>query len=112
MDEEFGLVIVDLSAGRSYATEIVLAATARPELRGVPSRWIVFHRWTRQHIVAAGGVVHGPQGIVDTGVGFGHDRTALGEAIGFVRTAVPDPNEPGTGCGGAARMAACVQSEA
>ncbi|MFI6077965.1 SCO2523 family variant P-loop protein [Actinoplanes sp. NPDC051343] len=97
MDEEFGLVIVDLTAGRSYATEIVLAATARPELQGVPSRWVVFHRWTRQHIVAAGGLVHGSQGIVDNGVRFGHDRTALAEAIGFVRTAVLDPSQPDTG---------------
>ncbi|HEY0534939.1 MAG TPA: SCO2523 family variant P-loop protein [Actinoplanes sp.] len=97
MDEEFDLTIVDLSAGRSYATEIVLAATARPELRDVPSRWIVFHRWTRQHIIAASGLVHGSQGILDTGVSFGHDRVALGEAIGFVRTAVLDPGSPDTG---------------
>jgi hypothetical protein len=97
MDEEFDLVIVDLSAGRSYATEIVLAATARPELRGVPSRWIVFHRWTRQHIIAASGLVHGPQGILETGVYFGHDRARLDEAIGFVRTAVLDPSAPDTG---------------
>ncbi|MEV6842216.1 SCO2523 family variant P-loop protein [Actinoplanes sp. NPDC051411] len=97
MDEEFDLVIIDLSAGRSYATEIVLAATARPELRGVPSRWIVFHRWTRQHIIAASGLVRGPQGILDTGAECGHDRDALTEAIRFVRTAVLDPSAPDTG---------------
>jgi hypothetical protein len=97
MDEEFDLTIVDLSAGRSYATEIVLAATARPELRDVPSRWIVFHRWTRQHIIAASGLVYGSQGILDTGADFGHDRDALNEAIAFVRTAVLDPSAPDTG---------------
>jgi len=97
MDEEFDLVIVDLSAGRSYATEIVLTATARPELRSVASRWIVFHRWTRQHIIAASGLVHGPQGILETGVDCGHDRDRLAAAIRFVRTAVLDPSAPDTG---------------
>lgn len=97
MDEEFDLVIVDLSAGRSYATEIVLTATARPELQGVASRWIVFHRWTRQHIIAASGLVNGPQGILDTGVDCGHDREQLAKAIRFVRTAVLDPSAPDTG---------------
>jgi hypothetical protein len=97
MDEEFDLTIVDLSAGRSYATEIVLAATARPELQGVPSRWIVFHRWTRQHIIAASGLVYGSQGILDTGADVGHDRDVLNESIAFVRTAVLDPSAPDTG---------------
>jgi hypothetical protein len=97
MDEEFDLTIVDLSAGRSYATEIALAATARPELRHLPSRWIVFHRWTRQHIIAASGLVHGSHGILDTGVSFGHDRDALRKSIAFVRTAVLDPGSPDTG---------------
>ena len=94
-DEEFDLVLVDLSAGRSYATEIVLAATARPELATtVTARWLVFHRWTRQHIIAASGLVHGPQGILETGVQFGHDRRDLRNAIRFVRTAVLDPASP------------------
>jgi hypothetical protein len=91
-DEEYDLVLVDLSAGRSYATEIVLEATARPELASVEARWIVFHRWTRQHIVAASGLVHGLQGILDTGVMHGHDRDELLEKIRFVRTAVVDPS--------------------
>lgn len=91
-DEEFDLVIVDLSAGRSYATEIVLAATvALPEVK---ARWLVFHRWTRQHIVAAGGLVHGVQGIVGSGVQLGHAEPALRDAIRFVRTAVLDPASP------------------
>jgi hypothetical protein len=93
-DEEFDLVLVDLSAGRSYATEIVLAATARPELRGVQARWLVFHRWTRQHIVAASGLVNGLQGILETGAQHGHPAAALRGAIRFVRTAVLDPAAP------------------
>jgi hypothetical protein len=59
LDEELDVAIVDLSAGRSHATEIVLAATARLELRRVPARWLVFHRWTSQHIIAAHGLVEG-----------------------------------------------------
>jgi hypothetical protein len=94
LDGEFGMVLVDLSAGRSYATEMVLEATARPELSGVPFRWLVFHRWTRQHIVAAAGLVNGVWGIIQSGVEHGHDRDALIDVIRFVRTAVPDPASP------------------
>lgn len=94
LDEEYELILVDLSAGRSYATEIVLAATTRPALRDVPVRWLVFHRWTRQHIVAASGLVHGRQGIIETGVGLGHDRAELTSLIRYVRTAVLDPSSP------------------
>jgi hypothetical protein len=91
-DEEFDLAIVDLTAGRSYATEIVLAATAA--LPDVQARWLVFHRWTRQHIVAASGLVHGDQGILQSGEQLGHDPTALKDAIRFVRTAVVDLASP------------------
>ena len=94
MDEEFDLVLIDLSAGRSYATEIVLAATGREEMRGVPARWLVFHRWTRQHIVAASGLVRGAQGILQSGTQHGHDPAELRDNIRFVRTAVPDPTSP------------------
>ena len=92
MEEEFAITLVDLSAGRSYATEIVLAATAKPELRGTVSRWLVFHRWTPQHIIAASGLVHGEHGILAHGVQLGHARDELVSAIRFVRTAVVDPN--------------------
>jgi hypothetical protein len=95
LDQEYELVLLDLSAGRSYATEIVLAATARPELAGVEARWLVFHRWTRQHIIAAGGLVHGRRGILETGAEHGHDRERLRETTRFVRTAVLDPSDPG-----------------
>ncbi len=88
--EEFDLVIVDLSAGRSYALQLVLEVTVRPALRPVLARWLVFHRWTRQHIIAAAGLAYGDHGIVDTGAAKGHDRDHLRDSIRFVRTAVPD----------------------
>ncbi|MFJ3304062.1 SCO2523 family variant P-loop protein [Streptomyces sp. NPDC086549] len=91
---EFDLVMVDLSAGRSFATDMVLAVTARPELRGLEARWLVYHRWTRQHVIAAAGLVHGSRGIVAAGVARGHDEQRLRDAVRFVRAAVPDPESP------------------
>lgn len=92
LEEEFDMVLVDLSAGRSYAAALVLAATARPEMRHVICRWLVFHRWTRQHIIAADGLVHGPHGIIEAGAENGHDKRDLAAAIRFVRTAVVEKN--------------------
>lgn len=92
LDEEFDLCLLDLSAGRSYATDMVLAATAEPALRSVVCRWLVFHRWTHQHVIAAAGLVFGERGIIDAGVACGHDRRRLEDSIRFVRTAVVDPN--------------------
>jgi hypothetical protein len=94
LEEEFELSLVDLSAGRSYATDIVLAATASPELRSVKARWLVFHRWTRQHVLAASGLVYGAKGILDTGVRRGHSHDDLLNGLRFVRTAVVDPDSP------------------
>lgn len=94
LETEFDLVVVDLSAGRSYAVDMVLEATAQPELRGAVSRWLVFHRWTHQHVIAAHGLVFGERGIVAGGVERGHDKGDLREAIRFVRAAVPDPESP------------------
>jgi hypothetical protein len=92
LDEEFDLCLLDLSAGRSYATEMVLAATAEPEMRAVTARWLVFHRWTRQHIIAASGLVYGERGIIEAGRVWGHEQQELMDSIRFVRTAVVDPN--------------------
>lgn len=94
LEEEFDLCLVDLSAGRSYATEMVLAATATEELRSIRSRWLVFHRWTRQHVLAAAGLVYGERGILDTGVRHGHDREELANSLRFIRTAVVSPDSP------------------
>lgn len=91
LESEFDLVIVDLSAGRSYATQMVLAALAEPELRPIAYRWLVFHRWTRQHILAAAGLAYGDKGVLDAGVSSGLSRDTLLDAIRFVRTAVVNP---------------------
>ncbi|MGI5454684.1 SCO2523 family variant P-loop protein [Streptomyces sp. CA-249302] len=92
LDREFDLILVDLSAGRSYAMDMVLEATARRELRNVVSRWVVFHRWTRQHVIAAAGLVFEARGLLDGGAERGHDKDALRSVIRFVRAAVPDPD--------------------
>ncbi|ETK32338.1 SCO2523 family variant P-loop protein [Microbispora sp. ATCC PTA-5024] len=89
IDEEFDLCLVDLSAGRSFTAELVLQATARPPR--VPFRWLVFHRWTRQHIIAADGLVTGADGLLDVAARFGHDPDELRDRIRFVRTAVLEP---------------------
>jgi hypothetical protein len=94
LNSEFDVIMVDLSAGRSYAVDMVLAATAHPRMRSVPFRWLVFHRWTRQHVIAAAGLVHKKHGIIAGGVERGHDEHALRAAIRFVRAAVPDPESP------------------
>ncbi|EFF90936.1 nucleotide-binding protein [Streptomyces sp. e14] len=94
LNGEFDMIVVDLSADRSYAVDMVLAATAHPRMRNVPFRWLVFHRWTRQHVIAAAGLVHKAHGIIKGGVERGHDEDALRAAIRFVRAAVPDPESP------------------
>lgn len=90
LEEEFDLCMVDLSAGRSFAAQMALAATA--QLPKVPSRWLVYHRWTRQHIIAADGLVTGTRGLLDVGGEHGHDKDLLAERIRFVRTAVLEPD--------------------
>ncbi|MEV0647606.1 SCO2523 family variant P-loop protein [Phytomonospora sp. NPDC050363] len=91
LEEEYDVILIDLSAGRSHAVDIALRATADPALANVVSRWLVFHRWTRQHIYAAAGLAHGTRGIIETGVLRGHERAGLRAALRFVRTAVADP---------------------
>ena len=90
LDREFDLCIVDLSAGRSYAVDLVLEATARPELAALTCRWLVFHRWTKQHILAAHGLVFGEKGLLKAGERRGHDRLKLNNSVRYVRTAVVD----------------------
>lgn len=90
--DSYDLILMDLSAGRSYATELVLRATALPRLSSMPSRWLVFHRWTRQHVIAAAGLAFGTGGILAMGHQYGHDRERLKSSIRFVRTAVVDPS--------------------
>ncbi|NUQ87393.1 MULTISPECIES: SCO2523 family variant P-loop protein [Glycomyces] len=93
LSREFDLVIVDLSAGRSHATEMVMAATARPELANLPWRWIVYHRWTKQHVIAAHSLVYGERGLVETARSYGEEyQRKLLDSIRYVRTAVVDPD--------------------
>jgi hypothetical protein len=91
LEEQFEVSFIDLSAGRSFATDIVLAVTAMPGLRHIPVRWLVFHRWTRQHVRAAAALVHDKGGILDTAVAYGHTRDDVEGSLRFVRTAVIDP---------------------
>lgn len=91
LNEEYALTVVDLSAGRSYAAQLVLSATRSAVLSPESVRWLVFHRWTKQHLVAAHGLVHGERGILDTAAKLGHDRQGLLERLRIVRTAVVDP---------------------
>ncbi|MGY0501154.1 SCO2523 family variant P-loop protein [Nocardia sp. FBN12] len=88
------VVIVDLSAGRSVALELALRAAATPQMRATTVRWLVFHRWTRQHILAAGGLMLGPNGLLRGGTAAGHDAEELRRNMRFVRTAVPQLNTP------------------
>ncbi len=109
LNSEFDLVMVDLSASRSYAVDLVLAATAHPQMRHVSYRWLVFHRWTRQHVIAAAGLVHKENGILRGGVDRGHDEHTLQGNIRFVRAAVPDP-ESAMWAQGSPAQAAWMQS--
>lgn len=77
LNAEFDVTFVDLSAGRSYAVDMVLDATAHPRMRNTPFRWLVFHRWTRQHVIAASGLVHAEHGIIGGGVERGHEIVGL-----------------------------------
>lgn len=92
LDSEFEVCFVDLSAGRSYAIDMALEVTSR--LRPMPHRWLVFHRWTRQHIIAAHALVYGEHGLLKAGVAHGHKEPDLRDVIRFVRTAVLDPDSP------------------
>jgi hypothetical protein len=94
LQEEFDLVLMDLSAGRSHAAEMVLTATALPQIKQMGVRWLVFHRWTRQHVSAAESLVYGKRGLLAAGVERGHDEEDLLDRIRFVRTAFVDPSGP------------------
>jgi hypothetical protein len=93
-ESEFDLCIADLSSGRSFALQMALSVTGGREPVAPRSRWMVFHRWTMQHVVAAHGLVHGEQGVLDVGTKLGHDRDDLLDRIRYVRTAMVDPNSP------------------
>jgi hypothetical protein len=97
LEEEFELILVDLSAGRSYASQIALAATAKLALRKVAARWLVFHRWTPQHVTAAADLAFEAGGILAMGKEYGHEPERLRESLRFIRTAVIDSRGPEVG---------------
>ncbi|MET8779662.1 SCO2523 family variant P-loop protein [Nocardia sp. NPDC050713] len=99
LDQAFDVCLVDLSSGRSVAMDIALKATALPQLATRTVRWLVFHRWTRQHILAANGLVHGEHGLLECGARVGHDRETLLDNLRYVRTAVPQLNMATGGSG-------------
>jgi hypothetical protein len=94
LEEEYDVSFIDLSAGRSYALRMALEVTAGPRAATVDTRWLVFHRWTRQHVVAANGLVYGDRGVLDSGIKLGHAQEELLDRIRFVCTAMIDPNAP------------------
>ena len=55
------------------------------------------HRWTRQHVAAASGLVYGNRGLIDVGKNRGHleKATPPWTRSGSVRTAVVAPGLPG-----------------
>jgi len=94
LEEEYDVSIVDLSAGRSYALRMALEVTAGPRAATQDARWLIFHRWTRQHVVAANGLVYGERGLLDSGIKLGHAEEELLDRIRFICTAMIDPNAP------------------
>jgi hypothetical protein len=93
VEREFDVCIVDLSAGRSAALDMSLNAIS-PRLRKKKDkdqiRWLLFHRWTTQHVVAAGGLLFGENGIVPYAVEAGFKREEFLRLLRTVRTAVPN----------------------
>ncbi|MFD1051896.1 hypothetical protein ACFQ1S_43220, partial [Kibdelosporangium lantanae] len=85
LEEEFDVSLIDLSAGRSHAIDMALAATARKPLRHTVSRWMVYHRWTKQHIVAAAGLTRPPKVARDT------NDSAMTDRVNAIPPSVPTP---------------------
>ncbi|MFE3322232.1 SCO2523 family variant P-loop protein [Nocardia sp. NPDC059195] len=100
LDSTYKVVIVDLSAGRSVAMQIALEATRPQDMPGKEVFWLVYHRWTRQHLMAAQGLVHGTNGLLKTGVDLGYSAEDLLARIRFVRTAVPRVTDEHAASGG------------
>ncbi|MFC6011251.1 SCO2523 family variant P-loop protein [Nocardia lasii] len=100
LDSTFKVVIVDLSAGRSVAMQLALEATRPQDMPGKQVSWLVYHRWTRQHLMAAHGLVHGPKGLVETGAELGYAPEDMLARIRYVRTAVPRVTDEFAASGG------------
>ncbi len=68
-------------------------------------RWLVFHRWTPQHVTAAADLAFEAGGIVAMGKEYGHEPDRLRESLRFIRTAVIDSRGPEVGHLGLAQQA-------
>ena len=91
VEQEFDVCIVDLSAGRSSALDMSLQAIS-PSVResgSDPVRWLLFHRWTTQHVIAASGLLFAPNGIVSCAMEAGFDKDDFTQLVRTIRTAVP-----------------------
>ncbi|GAA1966676.1 SCO2523 family variant P-loop protein [Catenulispora subtropica] len=92
VEQEFDVCVVDLSGGRSSALDMSLHAIS-PKLRSgkaAPVRWLLFHRWTTQHLIAASGLLFAPNGIVSCAGDAGFRDADFMRMVRTVRTAVPD----------------------
>lgn len=92
VEAEFDVCIVDLSAGRSSALDMSLQAIS-PSVRppdADPVRWLLFHRWTTQHVIAASGLLFEPNGIISCATDSGFTKENFTLLVRTIRTAVPD----------------------
>jgi hypothetical protein len=94
LETEYFATIVDLSAGRSAAVQMVLRALAAPALADSKVRWLLFHRWTRQHLLAANGLLFDERGILKEAEAAKLDVDEFLHRIRTIRTAVPDLRAP------------------
>ena len=100
MEAEFSAVFVDLSAGRSAAVQMALHALAAPELAEAKVRWLLFHRWTRQHLLAANGLLFDERGILEVARSAKLDVDRFLYHVRTIRTVVPDLRAPGSAISG------------
>lgn len=96
VEREFDVCIVDISAGRSSALDMSLNAIS-PRVRKKKGdkdkdriRWLLFHRWTTQHVIAASGLLFEQNGILPYAIEAGFLREEFMRLVRTVRTAVPD----------------------
>jgi len=98
VEREFDVCLVDLSAGRSSALDMSLQAVS-PNVRprsADPVRWLLFHRWTTQHVIAASGLLFEKNGIISCAVNAGFTASEFTDLVRTIRTAVPDSTAFGT----------------
>jgi hypothetical protein len=101
LDRQYHVTIVDLSSGRSSAVQMALHALASKQLARAKVRWLVFHRWTRQHVLAASGLLYDESGILQYAVEEAGLDAKFQQKVKTVRTAVPNLMAAGSASSGA-----------